>query len=728
MQKRILAPILLFALSAAAAFGFNCKQLGQFTELYLKLHYSADDFDDQLSERTLKNLIKALDPAKLYFTQGDVDRLTSTYEVMIDDQMKAGNCAAINDVLGTYAKRFKERQPEIMELVNRDFDFTIDEYYISNRKKRDFAATEEELGDRWRREVKFQTMRLQKRYDTIEEVREKLTKRYELSRKWLEELDGIEIASIFLNAFSTALDPHSKYLSPDDLEDFNISTGLSLEGIGATLRSEYGVTTIQSLVPGGPAEKSGELEPGDRIVGVAQGESDDFLDVVDMKLREVVKYIRGKRGTQVRLSLERDTEDGMETRVVEIVRDKIELNDREARGYSFDVEVDDPAGGDTVKIGYIRLPSFYIDFEARKTGEDGFKSSSEDVKRLLGELEAEGVEAMVLDLRSNTGGSLDEAVAIAGLFFDEGPVVQVRSVDGSKVVLSDDDGKTYYDGPLVALVNRHSASSSEILVGALKDYGRAIVVGDSHTFGKGTVQTVKQVGGGKFGAVKATISQFFRPGGASTQLRGVEADIVLPDLLDELEIGERFNDYHLPWREIDSPGHLVFDQVDAYLDVLVTSSEARVADSDGFQKIVDRIEEYRAKEDERGRISLKEDEDGEADGSADPPEKTADAGDSKETDAPESKPENAEGDAKTVADAEDSEAADGDDETKDKKRPNLARDVFLRETLAITADYVRLLAGEPIAAISFPELEEDGDQVAKAETTRDDEPLKAATQ
>ena len=646
----------------------------------LKLHYEAKDFDDAYGKRTLGKLIRSLDPGKLYFLQEDVDAFHERFGERLDDMIRDGDCSTINQLLQAYGERFAERQPVVFSWLEAEHDFSVDEYYDVDRKKREFARTEEELNERWRKHVKLQLLRLKKVYGELEEAQEKLRKRFELNEKHLKEMDRVEVAAIFLNAFAQSLDPHSSYLSPAALEDFRIATGLSLEGIGATLRSEYGMTTVQSLVPGGPAKRGGQLKEKDKIIAVAQGKEEP-VDVIDMKLQDVVRYIRGKRGTEVRLTVEREEKDKTVHRVVRIVREKIKLKDREAKGFLYPVEVEgsEEEAGQAYQIGLIRLPSFYMDFSARKKKQKDFKSSSRDTRRLVKELEDKGMDGLVIDLRSNGGGSLEEAVNIAGLFFDKGPVVQVRDQKGKVKVLADRDGKTYYDGPLVLLINRHSASASEILAGAIQDYGRGLVVGDTHTFGKGTVQQLREQKGGKWGAVKTTISQFFRPDGASTQLRGVEADIVIPDIMDEFKIGEKFYDYHLPWQEIEHTSLMHFGEVDRYLDALGTSSQERIVADKDFKKLLEDIEEYRAKEDERTRVSLKEEDD-----------------DEEETNLSQEEEEAASTD----------EELESPEEEAGEERPSLEKDITLREVLAIATDYIRLHNHRPLAKASFPELKE----------------------
>lgn len=652
------------------------------------MHYEADVFDDELSQRTLDNFIKALDPGKLYFQEADVEDLRDTYGTRLDDLSRASSCSALNVVLGLYGKRFIQQQPTLRRWIDFEHDFSVDESIEIDRKKREFAPDEASLDERWRLRIKYQLLNLKKTLGSIDEAREKLHKRHDLSEKYLSELDGMEIASLFLNAFSTSLDPHSTYYSPDDLEDFQIATSLSLEGIGAVLRSEYGITKVQRLMAGGPAKTSRLLKVNDQIIAVSQAEGES-VDVVDMKLRDVVKHIRGKRGTEVRLTIVREEKDKTVRKEISLIRDKIEIKDGAAKAYTYPVRVHEESGHpQNYLVGVIRLPSFYIDFSGRKNGEEGYKSSSADVRRLIGELKDQNIDSLIMDLRFNSGGSLDEAVDMAGLFIDRGPVVQVENTGGGKRVLADTDSTTYYEGPLMVLINRHSASSSEIFAGAIQDYGRGIIVGDSHTFGKGTVQNVREVRNGELGAIKVTISQFFRPSGSSTQLRGVKSDIVLPDIVDEYKVGEKFYDFALPWKKIEEASFPRFGLNEIILEPLRNESERRVAEDEDFQKILEEIDEFRAKEASRTLVSLKEEKKEEVE---EPGVEKAESSDASALAAEEN--------LSRENDSDKSEEEDAD------SRPSLEKDTHLREVLAVTADYLQMLNNKALAAVSYPELE-----------------------
>lgn len=670
------AIVLFGILLSADAFAINCQQVRQLVGVYFKMHFDHHDFDDELSRRTLDQLMKAWDPGKVYFLKSDTAELEKKYATKLDDMIMDSNCSAVEEIAKTYSKRFEERQKVINEQIDAKHDFKLDEFMMIDRKKMDYATTTEEIAERWRQRVKFQLLQLNGTMQDIAKAREKLHKRYQLGVKRHNELTSDDMYSIFLNAFSSALDPHSEYMAPEQLEDFRISTRLSLEGIGAVLRSEDGFTTIQSLVPGGAAANTGKVKMDDKIIAVAQGEEPP-VDVIDMDLREVVKLIRGTRGTEVRLTLVREDSNKTIQLVVPIIREQIQLKDRAAKSQVFPVSVQENATGPArqYKVGVIELPSFYMDFEGRQNREKGYKSSSADMMNEITALKKQNVDAVVVDLRSNGGGSLDESIDIAGLFFDKGPVVQIKDTRGSTYVQKDEDGKTYYSGPLVVMINRQSASASEIFAGAIQDYGRGLIVGDMHTFGKGTVQNLNDIDE-KLGAIKVTISKFYRPSGSSTQLKGVESDIVIPDVFDEYEIGEKHYDYALPWEKIPSSDYKGFPLVKGEdVTKLRDASKVRVGADKGFEKVFAAIKEYKAGEEARSKVSLKEDK------AVEEKNKTAEQ---KKADEKKKK----------------MEEADEDDE----KLP-ITEDYQLQETLRITADYVQVLNKRPLAKVALPSLD-----------------------
>ena len=661
--------LLLFCYSQSS-FALNCTELKHMVTLYLRMHFKFERFDDKLSERTLHNLLRVWDPGKTYLLQKDVDKLNKLYRTQLDDQISKGRCQALDDIVNTYSMRFHKVRSGIDNIINAKHDFTIDEYMIVDRKKMNYAKNEKELGERWRKLIKFQLLQLKSSLEDMGKARRKLTKRYQLVAMRHKELGSDDVYASFLSAFATALDPHSGYLAAEQLEDFQIRTRLSLEGIGAVLRSEDGFTVIQSLVPGGAAEKSGLVRVNDKIIQVAQAKGVG-VDIIDMDLREVVKLIRGERGSEVRLTILRGGEEGTQRLLVTIVREKIKLKDQEVSSKVYQLKTTAKKKSELYKVAVVDLPSFYIDFEGRQHKRSDFKSSSRDLKRELVKLKKQNIDALVLDLRNNGGGSLDEAINVAGLFISSGPIVQVKATGSATKIHRDKDGVTWYDGPLVLLINRHSASASEIVAGAIQDYQRGIIVGDGHTFGKGTVQSLSEVSP-KIGAVKVTISKFYRPSGSSTQLQGVEADIVYPSLFNELEMGEKFYDYALEWERIKRTKYKPMKRTLPYVGQLAAASAQRVKKHPQFQKITDSIVKFKEQYDERMRVSLQEK----------PVEQKA-----KQT--------------KTESEIKATPTPASDDSYVD-----LRDDTYLQDTLKIAGDYLRLLTDKKLAPLIIPALQD----------------------
>ena len=674
---------------ASQAFALECKQVRLLTQLYFNMHFSQTSFTDELSKRSLEMFLRAWDPGKLYFLQSDVDRFEKDYSTQIDDLIGRADCKFIDDIVAVYGNRFDDRQKGISEAIAANHDFKVEEFMEVDRKKVPWAKTTEELTDRWRKRVKFQIMQLRDTITDPVKIREKMTKRMDLVRKRHKEMTSDQIMGIFLNSFASSLDPHSDYMGPDELEDFRINTRLSLEGIGAVLRSEDGFTTIQSLVPGGAAHKSGKVKVDDKIIAVSQP-NEAPVDVIDMDLRDVVKLIRGKQGTEVKLTLVREEKGANVQLQVVLKRQKVQLTDRAAKSSMKIVQVGDGPTAKQLKIGVINLPSFYMDFEGRQNRQKDFKSSSVDMLREIESLKSKGVEALIVDLRNNGGGSLDEAINVSGLFIKSGPVVQILGAEGKSFVQSDNDPNVAWDGPLAVIINRQSASASEIFAGAIQDYGRGIILGGEHTFGKGTVQNLNDVNA-KLGAVKVTISKFYRPSGSSTQLRGVEADVVFPDLMDQIELGEKYYDFALPWEKIKDADFKGLNLVAPFVKSLKDASAARVSKDDGFKLVADDIKTYKDGELDRSRISLKE--------------KTA-----KEKAEEKLKNEKRNGRKK-----KESEEALDDDVTL-----ALSEDYHLQEALRVTADYVNLRLGQPLVKLTIPEV----DKAQKTKRAQEKKPKK----
>ncbi|MDE3268808.1 MAG: carboxy terminal-processing peptidase [Pseudomonadota bacterium] len=646
---------------------------------YLDLHIKYDKFSDALSKRTFDNFVERFDPGKLYLLKGDFDYLRKRYERKLDDQIMQSNCTALDAIVNRIAKGHAKIKAALPAIIKAEHDFTIDEKMQLNRKELSYAKTDKELRERWRKWIKFQLLRLKSATLGLDEARNKLTKRYQLEQQRFDELDDNDIKAAFLSSFANALDPHSDYFSMDELEDFQIRTRLSLEGIGAVLRSDEGFTIIQSLVPGGAADKSGLLRENDKIIAVAQAKG-SAEDIIDMDLREVVKLIRGKRGTPVHLTVLRGSGKKIQELNVKIVREKIELKDQAVSAKVFELQTEvSGTQGKKFRVGVATLPSFYIDFEGRRQGQKDYTSSSRDLKQALQRLQGEkgGIDALVLDLRNNGGGSLDEAVAVSGLFIDKGVIVHDKLASGEPRAHHDTEAGVSFAGALVVLINRSSASGSEIVAGAIKDYRRGVIVGGSHTYGKGTVQSLTELKGVP-GALKVTISKFYRPAGASTQKKGVAADIALPSFADDLEMGEKFLDNVLAWAAIKPQSKFKrANKVDRQkLAWLATRSKERVDSSEEFKQLLTKIAEFRKERETENSVSLQAKDDEQADNSSDK--------DSKDTTAT---------------------AAKDKDGTGDTTEDEEAKDIIMHEALHIAADYAKLLAGKkPVKIVEIKEL------------------------
>ncbi|MEQ1858701.1 MAG: carboxy terminal-processing peptidase [Chthoniobacteraceae bacterium] len=524
-------------------------------------HYSRRKIDDKLSRELLKNYLDALDYNHLFFTQKDVDALTKKYETSLDDDILLGNPEPAYVIYELYRKRVTERAAKVKTLLKEPFDFKGTRTVEINRQKapwpKDEAAADQIWRDRTENELLAEQLGktekkaiapgakdqpiVEKAPKAETDPIERITKRYDRLLRSIGEQTKDDMVKMFLSTLSQTYDPHSEYLSKSELENFAINMRLALVGIGAVLQSDEGLAKIMELVPGGPASRSGEIKVGDRISGVAQGDK-EFIDTLDMKLDKVVEMIRGKKDTIVRLRvLPVNATDPSLRKIVEIKRDEIKLKDQEARAELIERPMPD---GTTQRLGWIVLPSFYADME--HSGSATAKSTTRDVLALLNRLKQENISGLVIDLRRDGGGALDEAVNLTGLFIKRGPVVQAKDSNGNIHVQRDRDSTIAYDGPLMVLTNKLSASASEIFAAALQDYGRAVIVGDSSTFGKGTVQNMIEIGrvmpflggGNDAGALKLTIQKFYRIAGGSTQLKGVLPDVKLPSSTDHPEIGE----------------------------------------------------------------------------------------------------------------------------------------------------------------------------------------------
>ena len=594
-------------------------------------HILQRPLDKTVSKEAFRLYLKGLDPFKLYFYQSDIDAF-SKYEEQLCELAKSGNVTPAFEIYNTYLNRVKERVDMVMQILDTPQDFTIDEEVIRSKDLMTWSKSTEEAYDRWRKRIKDEILALKADVKEKAEDREKaiaegktpktlderdpierLKKRYITIRKRMLLETHIEQGQIladirksanddvmeaFLSSISGALDPHTVYWSPTTLENFTIQMRKKLEGIGATLTSEDGYTVVKKLVPGGPADKGGQLKVDDKISGVGQGKEGKIEDVVDSRLSDVVKMIRGDKGTTVRLEV--IPSDGSATKVIEIVREQVDLKDQAAKDEIFEFGI--RPDGQPYKIGVIDLPDFYLDAQEARAGDPNARSTTNDVKRILKDFVAQNVDAVVLDLRKNGGGSLYEAVALTGLFIESGNVVQKKDSTSRPQQLDDPDPSCYWTGPLVVVESKFSASASEIFAGAIKDYQRGLIVGDSRTHGKGTVQQMKELADAlqiqtEMGVIKLTIEGFYRPSGISPQGAGVAADVIIPSRTDILEdICESDLDNALTLNRITKARNFpplfpyVSPQIAAKLQEL---SDQRVAANEEFAKLQREIAIYK---------------------------------------------------------------------------------------------------------------------------------------
>ena len=546
-------------------------ELSLINKMLKRFHYKKFDLDDSFSEKILKQYIKQLDPSKIYFTQTDIDGF-NLYKHKFDNFIDDGNTDIAVGIFKTYQTRVKERSDYATNRITQKLDLSNDENYQLDRKEASWATDVETLNKLWDKRIENDYINQTLADKKHNEILESLTKRYTNISKRTSQIKPNELFQTIANAYATAIEPHTSYLSPRSSEQFDIQMSLSLSGIGAVLRTDDEHTKIISVVPGGPADLTGKISAGDRIVGVGQENKDSIKDIVGWRLSDVVNIIRGKKGSTVVLSvLPNETGLSGKAETVTIVRDKIKLEHQAASKRIIKIGSD--------KIGIITLPSFYIDFKARSRGDKDYAGTTRDVKKLLIELKSEGIKSLIIDLRANGGGSLSEVVSLTDLFIDRGPVVQINDTNGRTDILKDNDSGVVYDGPMAVLIDKGSASASEIFAGAIQDYKRGVIIGET-TFGKGTVQTVlplssytRKAFDKPLGELKITTAQFFRVNGESTQHKGVIPDISwnLPKV--EGDLGERAYKNALPWRQIDEAQHEDFPM--AVSDSAIKQAEAK---------------------------------------------------------------------------------------------------------------------------------------------------------
>lgn len=553
-------------------------------QLMAHSHYLNHPLDAEMSGKVFDEYLNTLDPRHLYFLESDIKEFEPLRSKIGEMMSKRGDVTPAFQMFSRLLERIDQENAYVADLLkNETFTFTGDETYPLDRKKAPHPADLDAAKKEWRSFLRYAYLQEKLNNHKPEEIVKTLNKRYQRQYKALKDYDSDDVFELYLNGLAHAYDPHSDYLGKSALDRFNIEMKLSVFGIGAMLQSEDGYAKIMELTPGAPAIKSGKLKPGDRIAAVAQGDKEP-VDVVDLKIDKVVELIRGPKGTKVKLTIiPADAPDPSTRKVVELIRDEVKLEDSEAKAKV----IDTTSNGKPIRLGIIDLPSFYADFEGRSG-----KSTTADVAKLVKKLEAEKVAGIVLDLRRNPGGSLQEVINMTGLFLKAGPVVQVKSSDGDIQVDSSKNTSVLYDGPLVVLTSRGSASASEILAGALQDYGRAVIVGDSATFGKGTVQTVAGLGeimrrnnlkvSNDPGALKLTIQKFYRVSGSSTQFNGVVSDIVVPSLTNYFDIGEKTLDNPLPFDTIPAANYQKVNRIAPILPELKKRSEARINSDHDF--------------------------------------------------------------------------------------------------------------------------------------------------
>lgn len=556
-------------------------------------HINHPPIDDALSEKLMARYIQTWDPQKLYFLQADIAEFEKD-KYSLDDQILAGNVQFAKKVFDRFRLRMTERQATIGELIDLEHDFTLDETMVRDPKLVEWAADEAELRERWRKRVKYDLLLLKmdksekKAAGTSElaDARQRLHKRYRTNQIFMEQTDSHEILELYLSAMTHCLDPHSSYMSPKTLEDFRINMELKLEGIGARLKYDEGYTVVEDVIAGGAASADGRLIKGDKIIGVSADAVSEFVDVVEMKLTKVVEKIRGNQGTKVKLQVLKESGTIEE---IELTRSTVKIEDDEVKGQI--IESSEWIDGRKARVGVLNIPSFYRDFRQASIGGE-FKSTSRDVKKVLDTFRQQNVDVLIVDLRWNGGGALLEAIEVSGLFIPKGPIVQVKEPENAVTPYDDEDPEMYWRKPMIVVCNRFSASASEIFAGAMKDYRRGIVVGDTTTHGKGTVQNVVDVANRlslfqkNRGALKLTISKFYRVNGDSTQTKGVVSDIVLPSLLSHRDIGEDSLENALPFDRITRANYAPFSSLvnDAMITTLARNSAERLtADKDFIQ-------------------------------------------------------------------------------------------------------------------------------------------------
>ncbi len=563
------------------------------TQFIEQSHYNHVAVDDELSSRVLDIFIESLDRNRLYLLQGDVE-FFETYRHQLDDMVRSKPLDPVFEMFQVYQTRVRERLEYAMTQLEKEPDYSIDEDYLFDRTEEPWARSSAELDEIWRKRVKNEALNLALEGEPWEKIQDVLTKRYSGYLKRLNQVNNDDVFERFMNAFAHTLDPHSSYLSPRNSEEYRIQMSLSYFGIGASLQTEDDFVKIAGIIPGGPAAADGRLKPEDRITGVAQGADGEIVDVIGWRLDDVVELIRGPADSVVRLEIiPANALPGSPKKFVDLTRGQVKLEEQAAKSEIIKV----PREGREWSIGVIDVPSFYRDYPALSRGDKDFTSTTKDVRRLIAELEAEGIDGLVIDLRGNGGGHLTDATALSGLFIDNGPVVQLRNANGRISRLDDPDpvARVAYNGPLAVLVDRYSASASEIFAAAIQDYARGVIVGQQ-TFGKGTVQNLysldqylRSEDDKGFGQLTLTIGKYYRVTGESTQHRGVNPDISLPSHINAEIIGESVRDSALPWDTITTTRFRAGKPLDTTIESLTATHAQRAKDDPNYQYQLDMI-------------------------------------------------------------------------------------------------------------------------------------------
>ncbi len=685
------------------------------TRFLTNYHYKRTRLDDDLSGEIFDAYLELLDPSRIYFLSSDIESF-EPYRKSLDDALRHSDLLPAYEIFNVYIDRVLQRVSYARERVKQPFDFTVDESYQYDREDEPWADSTDQLDELWRQRVKNEYLRLLLTDKEPAAIVETLTERYDSLERRINELNTEDVFQFFMNAFATSIEPHTAYLSARTSENFEISMSLSLEGIGALLGRENEYTVISSVVPGGPADQDGRLKAGDRITAVGQGNDGKMVDVIGWRVDDVVDLIRGPKDTVVRLEvLPEDVSVTTPPSMIEIVRNEVKLEEQAAKSEIIEVPGAGP-DGEAMKIGIIDLPVFYLDFNGRAENKPDYRSSTRDVRRLIGELEEQGVAGIVIDLRNNGGGSLLEATTLTGLFIDTGPVVQVRNSSGRISLEEDIEPGMAWSGPLAVLVNRYSASASEIFAAAIQDYGRGVIIGEP-TFGKGTVQSLLDLddyGSSDkpgMGQLKITMAQFFRVNGGSTQNLGVEPDIRFPSFGDPQEYGERSMTNALPWSSIDPARYQASGDLSQLVAVADSRYHGRMVNDEEFGWLMSDIESYNQHSSEKsvsllesvGRQKMKEEEEKKAERKA----KQGTAG-----------PLLGEGGALVELDPElaefEDEDADADaDAEGDTGEKDEAPDLLLRESARIVADMVELESDLELLKRQYAQLDKDSAETAK---------------